>query len=128
MPWLIESPARLVAAGTPPKAIEEFVGRLNSGHEQLSVARMLSPQGWSEPGQTPDFLEISLVLRGTLRVEHRQGALDVPAGSAVITQPGEWVRYATPAPGGAEYVSICLPAFAPDAVHRDPEVPASARP
>ena len=128
MPWFIEAPARLVAAGTPPKTIEEFVGRLNSGHKQLSVARMLSPQGWSEPGQTPEFLEISLVLRGTLRVEHAQGALDVPAGSAVITQSGEWVRYATPAVGGAEYVSICLPAFAKSAVHRDPEVSATARP
>ena len=121
MPWLIERPARLVAAGSPPKTIEEFVGRLNSGHDQLSVARMVSPQGWSEPGQTPGFLEISLVLRGSLRVEHRHGALDVPAGSAVVTQPGEWVRYSTPLPGGAEYVAVCLPAFAPDAAHRDPD-------
>jgi quercetin dioxygenase-like cupin family protein len=119
MPWLIERPARLVAAGSPPKTIEEFVGRLNSGHAQVSVARMLSPEGWSEPGQRPEFLEISLVLRGTLRVEHERGALDVAAGSAVIAQPGEWVRYSTPEPGGAEYVAVCLPAFAPAAVHRD---------
>ena len=119
MPRLIPGPTRLLAAGTPPKTIEEFVGRLNSGHEQLSVARMVSPEGWSEPGQTPEFLELSVVLRGTLRVEHRQGALDVPAGSAVVCEPGVWVRYSTPQPGGAEYVAVCLPAFAPDAAHRD---------
>ena len=128
MPWLIERPAHLVAAGTPPKTIEEFVGRLNSGHEQVSVARMVSPQGWSEPGQRPEFLEVSVVLRGTLRVEHERGTLDVTAGSAVIAQPGEWVRYSTPQPGGAEYVAVCLPAFAPAAAHRDdePARPASA--
>ena len=125
MPWLIERPARLVAAGTPPKTLEEFVGRLTSGHEQVSVARMVSPQGWSEPGQRPEFLEVSVVLRGTLRVEHERGALDVTAGSAVIAQPGEWVRYSTPQPGGAEYVAVCLPAFAPAAAHRDDEGPVS---
>jgi len=123
MPQLIEGPRRLVAAGSPPKTIEEFVGRLNTGHEQVSVARMVSPEGWSEPGQTPDFLEISVVLRGRLRVEHRQGVLDVRAGYAVVVQPGEWVRYSTPEPGGAEYLAVCLPAFAPETVHRDAAEP-----
>ena len=127
MPWLIERPARLTAAGTPPKSIEEYVGRLNSGHEQVSVARMLSPEGWSEPGQRPEFLEITVVLRGALTVEHERGTLIVPAGSAVIAQPGEWVRYSTPAPGGAEYVAVCLPAFAPAAAHRDGEPSRPAR-
>ena len=107
------------AAGTPPKAIEEFIGRLNSGHEEFSVARMRSPEGWSEPGQRPEFLEVSVVLRGTLVVEHEGGTLAAPEGSAVLCRPGEWVRYATPRPGGAEYLAICLPAFSPAAAHRD---------
>jgi len=119
MPWLIERPAEMQAAGDPPKTIQEFVGRLNTGHTEVSVARMVSPAGWSEPGQRPDFLEVTVVLRGRVRVEHEGGALDVPAGSAVVTRPGEWVRYATPDPEGAEYLAVCLPAFSMEAVHRD---------
>jgi mannose-6-phosphate isomerase-like protein (cupin superfamily) len=118
-PRLIEGPTRIEAAGEPPKRIEEYAGRVNSGHREVSVARMISPAGWSEPGQRPEFQEISVVLRGTLRVEHEDGALDVRAGQAVVTSPGEWVRYSTPEPGGAEYVAVCLPAFSPDTVHRD---------
>ena len=118
MPTLISQPTVIQAHGRPPKRIEEFVGRANSGHEALSVARMSSPAGWSEPGQRPEFTEVTLVLVGTLRVEHDQGVLEVQAGQAIITTPGEWVRYSTP--DGAEYVAVCLPAFSPTAVHRDP--------
>ena len=119
MPQLIPAPAVVAAAGTKPKRIEEFVGRVKSGHSKVSVARMVSPEGWVEPGQRPDFEEITVVLRGRVRVEHDGGALDVRAGQAVITRPGERVRYSTPEPGGAEYVAVCLPAFSPDTVHRD---------
>ncbi len=119
MPRLIARPSVVEAAGNVPKQIEEYVGRVNSGDGGLSVARMVSPQGWVEPGQRPDFREITLVLRGMLRVEHQGGALEVRAGQAVVAEPGEWVRYASPEPGGAEYVAVCLPAFSPDAVHRD---------
>ena len=105
--------------GTKPKRIEEFAGRVNSGHAQVSVARMTSPAGWQEPGQRPEFEEITVVLRGMLRVEHAAGVLDVRAGQAVVTAPGEWVRYSTPEPDGAEYVAVCLPAFSPATVHRD---------
>jgi quercetin dioxygenase-like cupin family protein len=119
MPRLIQQPTRITAAGNKPKQIEEFVGRVNSRHENVSVARMQSPSGWSEPGQRPEFCEISIVLRGTLRVEHEGGALEVQAGQAVVCNPGEWVRYSTPAPDGAEYIAICLPAFSPATVHRD---------
>jgi quercetin dioxygenase-like cupin family protein len=119
MPRLIDAPSRITAAGNKPKLIEEFVGRVNTGHRQLSVARMVSPEGWVEPGQRPEFREVTLVLAGRLRIEHEGGTLEVAAGQAVITEPGEWVRYATPDPGGAEYVAICLPAFSPDTVHRD---------
>ncbi len=119
MPTLIERPAVIQAAGNKPKRIEEFAGRVNSGHTGVSVARMTSPEGWVEPGQTPEFEEITVVLRGRLRVDHAGGSLDVTAGQAVVTHPGEWVRYSTPDPGGAEYVAICLPAFSPDTVHRD---------
>jgi quercetin dioxygenase-like cupin family protein len=119
MPRLIEAPVVIRAAGTKPKLIEEFVGRPSTGAEAVSVARMRSPSGWQEPGQRPDFQEITVVLRGSLRVEHEQGELVVEAGQAVITMPGEWVRYSTPGPDGAEYVAICLPAFSPDSVHRD---------
>jgi quercetin dioxygenase-like cupin family protein len=119
MPKLIESPTLIQAAGTKPKQIEEYAGRVNSGHERVSVARMVSPEGWLEPGQRPDFEEITVVLRGLLRVEHEGGTLDVRAGQAVVTAPGEWVRYGTPEPGGAEYVAVCLPAFSPSTVHRD---------
>jgi mannose-6-phosphate isomerase-like protein (cupin superfamily) len=119
MPTLIAAPSVIQAAGNKPKRIEEYAGRVNSGHEGVSVARMVSPEGWQEPGQRPAFEEIPIVLRGRLRVEHEGGALDVAAGQAVVTHPGEWVRYSTPDPGGAEYVAVCLPAFSPDTVHRD---------
>ena len=121
MPRRIDAPAVVEAAGRPPKRIEEFAGRVRSGHGGVSVARMVSPQGWREPGQRPEFEEISVVLRGMLRVEHDGGALEVRAGQAVVAAPGEWVRYSTPEPGGAEYVAVCLPAFSPETVHRDPE-------
>jgi mannose-6-phosphate isomerase-like protein (cupin superfamily) len=116
---LIAQPTVIAAAGTKPKQIQEFAGRVNSGHAAVSVARMISPEGWQEPGQTPEFEEITVVLRGMLRVEHRGGVLDVRAGQAVVTAPGEWVRYGSPEPEGAEYVAICLPAFSPATVHRD---------
>ena len=119
MPRLIASPAVVQAAGKPPKRIEEFVGRVNSGHAGVSVARMTSPTGWQEPGQQPEFEEITGVLRGLLVVEHAGGRLEVRAGQAVVTAPGEWVRYSTPEEGGAEYVAVCLPAFSPGTVHRD---------
>ena len=119
MPTLIERPTVIAAAGTKPKQIEEFAGRVNSGHGDVSVARMVSPQGWREPGQSPRFEEITLVLRGMLRVEHIDGQIDVRTGQAVVAKPGEWVRYSTPEPDGAEYVAVCLPAFSPDTVHRD---------
>jgi hypothetical protein len=119
MPRLIATPTRITAAGNIPKQIEEFVGRVNSKTDQLSVARMISPGGWTESGQRPDFLEVSVVLRGTLRVEHEGGRMDVLAGQAVVCQPGEWVRYSTPDVDGAEYVAVCLPAFSPQTVHRD---------
>jgi mannose-6-phosphate isomerase-like protein (cupin superfamily) len=120
MPELIDGPATIEAAGTKPKRIEEFVGRVNTGEERVSVARMRSPEGWLEPGQRPDFDEYTVVLAGCLRVEHEGGALDVRAGQAVLVRGGEWVRYSTPEAGGAEYVAVCLPAFGPDSVHRDP--------
>lgn len=119
MPKLIAAPTIVAAAGTKPKRIEEFVGRVNSGDEGVSVARMTSPEGWEEPGQRPEFREITVVLKGLLRVHGRSGTMDVEAGQAIVTEPGEWIRYATPEPGGAEYVAICLPAFSPDLVHRD---------
>ena len=119
MPKLIESPTVVPAAGDPPKRIEEYVGRVNSGHETVSVARMRSPEGWVEPGQRPEFEEVTVVLAGLLRVEHEGGSFDVRAGQAVVTRPGEWVRYSTPEAGGAEYVAVCLPAFSPGTVHRD---------
>ena len=119
MPRLIGQPTVVAAAGTPPKRIEEYVGRVNSGHASMSVARMVSPAGWQEPGQRPEFEEVTLVLRGLIRVEHEGGTLDVRAGQAVVTAPGEWVRYSSPEPGGAEYVAVCLPAFSPGTVHRD---------
>ena len=121
MPELIAAPTVVPAVGTKPKQIEEFVGRVNSGHTTLSVARMVSPSGWVEPGQRPEFEEITVVLRGLLRVEHEGGVLEVQAGQAVVAAPGEWVRYSTPKPRGAEYVAVCLPAFSPDSVHRDQE-------
>lgn len=119
MPKLVPSPVVVEAAGTKPKRIEEYVGLVATGHASVSVARMVSPPGWIEPGQRPEFEEVTLVLRGLLRVEHEGGAIDVAAGQAVITAPGEWVRYSTPAAEGAEYVAVCLPAFSPGTVHRD---------
>ncbi len=119
MPQLISSPSIIEAAGKKPKRIEEYVGRVNSGHSSVSVARMVSPPGWVEPGQRPDFEEITVVLAGSLRVEFEGGEYDVNAGQAVVTKPGERVRYSTPGPDGAEYVAVCLPAFSPTTVHRD---------
>lgn len=119
MPTLIDQPQIIEAAGTKPKRIEEYVARVRTGHEGVSVARMVSPQGWIEPGQRPDFEEITVVLRGMLRVEHSDGMIEVRVGQAIICRPGEWVRYSTPHEGGAEYVAICLPAFSPATVHRD---------
>jgi mannose-6-phosphate isomerase-like protein (cupin superfamily) len=119
MPELIAAPSRIEAAGTKPKLIDEFVGRASTGEERLSVARMRSPSGWAEPGQRPEFDEVTVVLRGALRVEHEGGALDVAAGQAVLVRGGEWVRYSTPGADGAEYVAVCLPAFSPQTVHRD---------
>ncbi len=121
MPTLIDQPKLVVAAGNKPKRIEEFVGRLNSATEAVSVARMVSPCGWEEPGQTPGFDEYTVVLRGILRVQSRDGVLDVEAGQAVVAHRGEWVRYSTPHEGGAEYIAVCLPAFSSDTVHRDSE-------
>lgn len=119
MPRLIDAPIRVTAAGQPPKLIDEYVGRVRSGTDAVSVAHMRSPAGWSEPGQRPDFDEYTVVLRGRLRVEHEGGALDVAAGQAVLAQRGEWVRYSTPDTGGAEYVAVCVPAFTLAAAHRD---------
>src|SRR5436305_12081741 len=119
MPTLIETPTVIAAAGNKPKIIEEFIGRVNSKTAALSVARMQSPSGWVEPGQTPEFDEYTVVLRGALRVTTRGGALDVHAGQAVIAHAGEWVQYSTPGPDGAEYIAVCLPAFAMETVHRD---------
>lgn len=121
MPRLIETPTLIQAAGTKPKVIEEYAGRVNSGHANVSVARMVSPQGWVEPGQRPEFEEITVVLRGLLRVESEGGVVEVRQGQAVVTSAGEWVRYSSPEPGGAEYVAVCVPAFSPATVHRDPQ-------
>ena len=120
MPTLISRPTRIEAAGNKPKIIEEYIGRVNSKTEAASVARMRSPTGWQEPGQTPEFDEFTVVLQGMLRVQHKGGLIDVRAGQAIITRKGEWVRYSTPEEGGAEYVAVCLPAFSPASVHRDP--------
>lgn len=119
MPKLISSPCRIPSPGSPPKLIDEYVGAASSGDRGVSVAHMRSPARWAEPGQRPEFREVTLVLHGQLRVEHETGILLVSAGQAVITEAGEWVRYSTPGGDGAEYVAICLPAFSPDSVHRD---------
>jgi mannose-6-phosphate isomerase-like protein (cupin superfamily) len=121
MPRLIETPTVIEAVGNKPKVIEEFAGRVNSGHAQVSVARMKSPSGWVEPGQRPEFEEITIVLNGMLSVEYDGGALEVRAGQAVVCNAGEWVRYSSPEPDGAEYMAVCLPAFSPDTVNRDDE-------
>ena len=119
MPTLIDHPTVIQATGNKPKQIEEFAGRVNSGHSALSVARMVSPEGWREPGQRPEFEEITVVLRGLLRVEYEGGVLDVRSGQAVVVEAGEWIRYSSPGSGGAEYIAVCLPAFSPATVHRD---------
>jgi len=119
MPTFINQPTRIQAAGTKPKLIDEYVGRVNSNTDGVSVAHMRSPQGWEEPGQTPEFDEFTVVLKGLLRVRHRGGAMDLHAGQAVIAHRGEWIQYSTPAEGGAEYIAVCLPAFSPHTVHRD---------
>ena len=115
----IDSPTIIEAAGNKPKKIEEYIGRMNSGTETISIARMKSPGGWIEPGQTPEFDEYTVVLRGLLRVETEHETQDIRAGQAIITPRGQWVRYSTPEAEGAEYIAVCLPAFAPDIVHRD---------
>jgi mannose-6-phosphate isomerase-like protein (cupin superfamily) len=119
MPQLVPAPTIIEAAGNKPKRIEEFIGRVNSDTEALSIARMVSPGGWLEPGQRPEFDEYTVVLRGRLRVEFEGGVLDVAAGQAVIAHAGQWVRYSTPDALGAEYIAVCLPAFSPGTVHRD---------
>jgi len=119
MPTLIPQSTRIQAAGNKPKLIDEYIGRVNSKTSAASVAHMRSPHGWVEPGQTPEFDEFTIVLKGTLRVEHKGGTLDVHAGQAVVAHAGEWVRYSTPDDGGAEYIAVCLPAFSMETVHRD---------
>ncbi len=119
MPTLITSPTVIQAAGNKPKIIEEFIGRVNSGAHTVSIAHMKSPGGWTEPGQTPEFDEYTIVLRGTLQVASQSGSVSVTAGQAIIAHRGEWVQYSTPAPEGAEYVAVCIPAFSPETVHRD---------
>ena len=119
MPKLILSPTIIEAAGNKPKIICEFIGRVNSSTQKVSIARMSSPEGWEEPGQTPEFDEYTLVLKGMLRVETKENVFNVNAGQAIITYAGEWIRYSTPNPEGAEYVAVCLPAFSPETVHRD---------
>ena len=119
MPTLIATPTRITAAGNKPKIIQEFIGRVNSKTEAASIAHMRSPAGWIEPGQAPEFDEYTVVLAGMLRVEFRGGRHDVRAGQAIVTHRGEWVKYSTPEPDGAEYIAVCLPAFSPATVHRD---------
>lgn len=119
MPQIIEAPTIIQAAGNKPKIIEEYAGNVNTGHSHVSVARMVAPSGWVEPGQRPAFEEITVVLAGMLRIEHEEGVLDVLAGQAVVCKPGEWIRYSCPEPEGAEYLAVCLPAFSPDTVNRD---------
>jgi mannose-6-phosphate isomerase-like protein (cupin superfamily) len=119
MPTLISQPTRIQSAGNKPKLIDEYIGRVNSQTTATSIAHMCSPSGWIEPGQTPTFDEFTVVLKGTVRVEHTSGSFDVTAGQAVIAHAGEWIRYSTPHEGGAEYIAVCLPAFSMDTVHRD---------
>src|SRR3954466_9060857 len=116
MPELIEKPSRVTAGGEPPKLIDEYVGGVNTGESRLSIAHMRSPSGWSEPGQKPEFDEFTLVLKGSLRVTHKEGVMEVAAGQAVITHAEEWVQYSTPGKEGAEYIAVCLPAFSPRTV------------
>ncbi len=115
----IQTPVSIAAAGNKPKVIEEFVGRVNTNSAEVSIARMQSPEGWVEPGQTPEFDEYTVVLKGTLTVETRDSVFEVTAGQAIIVKKGEWVRYSSPSSGGAEYIAVCIPAFSPGTVHRD---------
>ena len=117
----LTTPTEIRAVGNKPKTIEEFIGRVNSKTEAVSIARMKSPAGWSEPGQTPEFDEYTLVLKGMLRVTTTSGVHEVQAGEAIIARRGEWVQYSTPGPDGAEYIAVCTPAFSPESVHRDVE-------
>ena len=119
MPEHIKSPSVIKAAGNKPKIIEEFIGRVNSRNNSVSIAKMKSPQGWIEPGQKPEFDEFTVVLKGMLRVTTKSETLDIKEGEAVITRKGEWIQYSTPEPDGAEYIAVCIPAFSPDNVHRD---------
>ncbi|GAB4286164.1 MAG: hypothetical protein Kow0098_01000 [Ignavibacteriaceae bacterium] len=119
MPRLIKTPSIVNAAGNKPKKIEEYFGKLNSETDEVSVARMISPGGWIEPGQTPEFNEYTVVLKGVLRITGKTGYIDVKAGQAVLVEKGEWVQYSTPFEEGAEYISVCLPAFSMKTVHRD---------
>jgi len=119
MPSLISSPTIIKAAGNKPKIIREFIGRVNSSTQKVSIAKMTSPAGWEESGQTPEFDEYTLVLKGILRVDTKENVFNVSAGQAIITYAGEWIRYSTPNPEGAEYIAVCLPAFSPETVHRD---------
>jgi mannose-6-phosphate isomerase-like protein (cupin superfamily) len=121
MPTLLKSPSVIKAAGNKPKIIEEFIGGVNSRDNNISIARMKSPGGWLEPGQTPEFTEYTIVLEGTVRVKSKNGLVDVTSGQAIIVQKREWVQYSTPESGGAEYISVCIPAFSPSIVHRDEE-------
>jgi mannose-6-phosphate isomerase-like protein (cupin superfamily) len=123
MPTLVRKPTTIQSTGGKPKRIEEYAGRVSSGHTEVSVARMRCPQGWVGTGQRPSFQEISVVLHGVVRVQHESGELEVRANEAVITEPSEWVRYSSPEPGGAEYVAVCLPAFSAEAANRDAEWP-----
>lgn len=119
MPQLISQPTIIPGEGTKPKRIEEYIGRVNTETSSVSIARMISPSGWVEPGQRPEFEEYTIVLSGMLRVEYDGGVIDVAPGQAIASKPGEWIRYSTPGPDGAEYIAVCTPAFSPDAVHRD---------
>ncbi len=123
MPTLISQPTRIQSAGNKPKLIDEYIGRVNSQTTSTSIAHMRSPSGWLEPGQTPVFDEFTIVLKGLLRIEHKDGVLDVAAGQAVMAHAGEWVRYSTPNAEGAEYIAVCLPAFSMETVQRDQENP-----
>ncbi len=122
LPDYIKSTSIIMAAGNKPKTIEEFVGRINSGTKDVSIAKMKSPEGWIEPGQKPQFDEFTIVLNGLLRVQTKEKTYNVKAGEAIITYKGEWIRYSSPEPGGAEYIAVCIPAFSPDTVHRDKEM------
>jgi mannose-6-phosphate isomerase-like protein (cupin superfamily) len=127
MPKFINAPSRVEAAGNPPKIIDEYIGRVNTRTEVVSIAHMRSPAGWSEPGQRPLFREYTVVLKGLLRVDFEGGSVDVAAGQGVVTEPNEWVRYSTPSSDGAEYIAVCMPAFSPDTVHRNKTSPPSSR-